>query len=441
MFEKSPIDSKIAADVGVSPEQLDLKTLEDWQLGKLKDVIGYIKENSSFYQEKLKHIKPEDIKSFDDFEKLPLTSEADLAGNENDFLCMRPGEVTRLVTVPTTGTSGGQKKIAFAGEDIYKALDFIRVAYTTFMKPGDRMMVMMSGGTPGSIGDVVRKSMDELGCDTYIYGPVTDINDAYEKIKEYKPDVITGIPVQMAAVARYSQLQDMKAGAADSPAGGKACGSIRVREMLLSADDVPDAICDRLNTAWGSRSFRHYGMTELCIAGGCECAAKMGYHVRNSDHYFEVLDPDENGFGQIAVTTFNHKAMPLLRYKTGDIGKIEKSPCACGGVLPRIFKIRGRIRNSIDFGSGRLFLSDIEEVLFSIPQIIDFDCSADRRGISITAKHFPGDIPDMEKARSALALLPQLADVRISIGTCEMTEFPAIYNSKKRLDQSDISGR
>ena len=50
MFEKSPIDSKIAADVGVSPKQLDLKTLEDWQLGKLKDVIGYIKENSSFYQ-------------------------------------------------------------------------------------------------------------------------------------------------------------------------------------------------------------------------------------------------------------------------------------------------------------------------------------------------------------------------------------------------------
>ncbi|MBE6042271.1 MAG: phenylacetate--CoA ligase family protein, partial [Clostridiales bacterium] len=310
------------------------------------------------------------------------------------------------------------KRLAFTGRDISRALDFITVAYTTFMHKGDRMMVMMSGGTEGSIGDVVKHSMDLIGAETYIYGHVKDIRDTYEKIREWKPDVITGIPVQMAALARYCELNGEP---------------VRVREVLLSADDVPEAICDRLRRVWGSRVFRHFGMTELCIAGGCECCADMGYHLRHGDHYFEILDPDEEGYGEVAITTFHHEAMPLLRYRTGDFARIDRSRCACGSDLPRLIGPRGRLSNSIDYGSGRLFLRDIEEIIFGDPAVTDFECETDGDKLNVCLKHFPGDMPDIEHLSGLLQSLADEAGLTVSAEDSEMEDFPAVYNSKKKL--------
>ena len=428
-IQRSPIDYKIARDMGISPEDLTLEELEKWQIAEIRKLLSYI-VRSRHYREKLAGIDPESVRTPSDLRKLPLTSEADIAGRESDFLCLSPGNVTRMVTVPTTGTTGGRKRLAFTSEDIGRALDFITVAYTTFMHEGDRMMVMMSGGTEGSIGDVVKHSMDQIGAETYIYGPVTDIKDAYDKVCEWKPDVITGIPVQMAALARYSELQ----------AAGGSGEPLRIREMLLSADDVPDAVCDRLRKTWGSRVFRHFGMTELCIAGGCECTADMGYHLRHSDHYFEVIDPDEEGYGEIAITTFHHRAMPLLRYRTGDFGRIDRTPCACGSFLPRLIGPRGRLSNSADFGNGRVFLRDIEEIIFSDPAVIDFECEVLRTGeghrIELLLRHLPGDMPDTEQVSGRLGAAKELAGAGIRIETEASEGFAPVYNSKKRLKTS-----
>ena len=422
--ERSPIDFKIARDTGIGIADLSAASLEEWQLSEIRKLLSYL-GRSRYYGEKLKGIDPGSVRTAEDFRKLPLTSEADLAGSENDFLCIGPGEVTRMVTVPTTGTTGGSKRLAFTGADIYRAMDFITVAYTTFMGEGDRMMVMMSGGTQGSIGDVVKHSMDRIGAETYVYGPVTDISTAYGAVSQYRPDVITGIPVQMAALARYSELRG---------------ADLKVREMLLSADDVPDAICRRLRRVWGSRVFRHYGMTELCIAGGCECCADMGYHLRHSDHYFEVIDPDEEGWGEIAVTTFHHEAMPLLRYRTGDIGRIDRSACRCGSRLPRLTGPRGRISSSIRTGSARkwsdaVFIRDIEEVIFGDPAVIDFDCEAKDGELLICLKHLPGDMPDTGAAEQRLRGLMKTSGTEIDITEAEADSFGAVYNSKKKISR------
>lgn len=421
-FERSPVDIKVAKDIGIPIDELSADVLEKWQLAEIRKLLSYI-DRSRFYHERLAGTDPESIRTIDDFKRLPITSEADLAGNENAFLCLSPGNVDRMVTVPTTGTTGGSKRLAFTLEDIRKSMEFITVAYTTFMQKGDRMIVMMSGGTQGSIGDVVKHSMDQLGAGTYIYGPITDIRDAYVKLCEWKPDVITGIPVQIAALARYCELQKMAADA-EQPV---------IREVLLSADDVPNAICERIRRVWGARVFRHFGMTELCIFGGCECTADMGYHLRHSDHYFEILDPDEDGFGELAVTTFHHEAMPLLRYRTGDIAKIDRSVCKCGSPFPRLIGPKGRLSNSRDFGNGRVFLRDIEEVIFSDPAVIDFECLAGKNSLHILLKHLPDDLPDADSIKTDLAKKGGLRGVEISIADETAEGFAPVYNSKKRL--------
>ena len=425
-IKRSPIDFKIAGDTGMDIAELSAGKLEKWQLSEIRRLLSYL-GRSRHYREKLAGIDPESIRTMEDFYRLPLTSEADIAGHENDFLCISPADVPRMVTVPTTGTTGGSKRLAFTGADIRRALDFITVAYTTFMHEGDRIMVMMSGGTEGSIGDVVKHSMDQIGAETYIYGPVTDIQDAYEKICEWEPDVITGIPVQMAALARYCELQQEKTGK-----------QIHVREMLMSADDVPDAICARLRRIWGSRVFRHFGMTELCIFGGCECCADMGYHVRHSDVLFEIIDPDEEGFGELAITTFHHEAMPLLRYKTGDIARIERCTCGCGGTFPRLIGPKGRISNSIrgddQSWSEAVFIRDIEEVIFYDPAVIDFECDASEKVLTITLKHFVNDNPDIEIIKNRLQRLTDKAGISVKVAETEMEGFEKVYNSKKKLN-------
>ena len=430
---RSPIDRLIADTTGILPEELTGEALEKWQLEEIRRVLAYCSK-SRYYKRLLcgstENQEPEELPgSFDDFRKLPLTGETDLAGHENDFLCMQPGDVKRMVSVPTTGTTGGRKRLAFSEGDLQRAQEFIRVAYTTFAEPGDRMIVMMSGGTPGSIGDVVIRSMQDLGVEVLVSGPVTDIRDAFRTILEWKPDIITGIPVQTAALARYGELQ------------GYNKEDLGIREVLLSADDAPDSIRKRLKDTWGARTFRHYGMTELCIAGGCECCADDGYHIRSNDHYFEVASPDEEGFGEIVVTTFHHEAMPLIRYRTGDIGQIDRSPCPCGSLLPRLKNVRGRISNSVPCGNGRLFLRDLEEVLFLDPAVTDFECEAEtgEKGsadqLQILLKHFPGDIPDVPAIKKQVKELPVLRDTRILMSRQEMEAFPSQYNPKKKMNR------
>lgn len=425
-MERSPIDGKIARDIGCRLSDLSPENLEEWQLSEIRRLLSYL-GRSRHYREKLAGTDPESILTLDDFRRLPLTSEADIAGHENDFLCISPADVPRMVTVPTTGTTGGSKRLAFTGADIARAMDFITVAYTTFMHEGDRMMVMMSGGTEGSIGDVVKHSMDQIGAETYIYGPVTDIRDAYEKICEWEPDVITGIPVQMAALARYSELQEKKTGR-----------QIHVREILMSADDVPDAVCDRLRKIWGSRVFRHFGMTELCIFGGCECCADMGYHVRHSDVYFEIIDPDEDGYGELAITTFHHEAMPLLRYRTGDIARIDRGLCGCGGTLPRLRGPRGRMYNSLRRHDQRwteaIFIRDIEEIIFSDPAVIDFECEVSEKTLIISLKRFKNDNIDIVNLADDLQKMADRAGIFVKLVEAEMEGFEKVYNSKKKLN-------
>lgn len=77
-------------------------------------------------------------------------------------------------------------------------------------------------------------------------------------------------------------------------------------------------------------------MTEMGYGGGVECQALNGYHLREDDLYFEIVDPcsgkavADGVTGEIVFTTFNRQAMPLIRYRTGDIGAFSVDACQCG---------------------------------------------------------------------------------------------------------------
>ena len=423
----TPVDELIAERMGISPGELTQSAVERCQLDALRRTLAYARENSDFYRETLRDIEPDEIQSLADLRRIPFTSEADLAGNEWRFQCISASKISRIVTVPTTGTHGMQKRLSFSEEDIRRSVDFIYRGYLTMhCTPGEKMLVMMSGTAPGSIGDMVQKAMQPLGMEIQVYGTVNDIRDAYEKIMDFKPGVIEGIPWHTAALARY----------------GERYGNPErefIRSVNLSADLVPDSIISRLNRLWGCTVHRHYGMTEMCIFGGVECDFHRGYHMRPVDLLFEIPEPDADGFGEVVITTLGREAMPLIRYRTGDIGRITTETCGCGCSLWRIEKLFGRRSDLVSIGGCTCFFSEIADALYSFDEVIDFDVALSGGDQMIcTVRTLPGEHVLPDAVRETLCSLRKIGPALQRPGALtllfeETDTFPVGYNLKKKV--------
>lgn len=332
-------------------------------MAAFRRTMAYAKSNSRFYRRLFQDIDVDGVRTADDLLSVPCTSEADLAGNELDFLCVNQKEVSRVVTVPTTGTSGRQKRISFADADRHSSMIFIEVGFRTLVTPPATMLVLMSGTTEGSIGKTVEKTLAPIGIETHIYGAIGDVADAYEYMLRCKPHTIVGIPHQMAALSRY----------------GRQFGNPEkdhIKSVLLSADDIPESLRRSISELWQCNVFNHYGMTEFGIAGGVECEAFCGYHTRDCDLLFEIVDQDASGMGEIVFTTLDREAMPFIRYRTGDLGRFTTTPCPCGSPLKRIERVFGRKRNTLRLITGdTVNLSDVGDAVFADSHAVDYECT------------------------------------------------------------------
>ena len=104
-----------------------------------------------------------------------------------------------------------------------------------------------------------------------------------------------------------------------------------------------------MRQAWQCEILDHYGLTETAYGCAVECPAHQGFHVRELDVLIEIVDisgrkvlaPGE--VGEVAITTLQRQAMPLVRYRTGDVACLLSAPCACGSPLRRLGPVRGRI--------------------------------------------------------------------------------------------------
>jgi phenylacetate-coenzyme A ligase PaaK-like adenylate-forming protein len=133
-----------------------------------------------------------------------------------------------------------------------------------------------------------------------------------------------------------------------------------------------------LAALWGCEVFEHYGMTEMGLGGGVDCAAHAGYHLRESDLLIEVVDPESGDpvapgeMGEVVFTTLKRRGMPLIRYRTGDLSRLLPGACACGSPLARLSSIKRR-QGGISLGAaGELNMSELDEALFALDAVADF---------------------------------------------------------------------
>ena len=360
----TPLDGWIRAKTGAA----DAESLREYQIGKFCETLDYAKTRSRFYRDYLAKINIDQITSLDNISAIPYTTAEMLSEDPLGFVCVPPGDINRIVTLPTSGTTGAPKRIFFTSEDQELTVDFFHQGMSALADNNDRVMIFLPGETEGGVGDLLRRGLERLGCEGVIYGPIMDYCDAIRELSTGEYACAVGLPAQLLALSRLD-------------------GGIKLKSVLLCSDYVAEAIVHALENAWGCDVFGHYGMIETGLGGGVECSACAGYHMREADLLFEVIDPvtglpaPDGERGELVFTTLTRRGMPLIRYRTGDVSRVITDRCLCGSALRRFERASGRICDIIEIsGDCSLSMPMLDEILFCIAGLIGFTAEVAHSG-------------------------------------------------------------
>jgi phenylacetate-coenzyme A ligase PaaK-like adenylate-forming protein len=340
--------------------------IERYQLSELRRAVDTAR-HARFYGDRLRDIASSELHSLDDLAKIPFTLPRDLSDNPLAFVLSPIDEVQRVVTIKTSGTSAPPKKVHFTDADIERTVEFFAHGMADISGENGRVIIFMPGNTPDGVGDILRRGLTRLGRECRAYGAISDYADAEASARGFGATCAVGLPYQMLSLARrYPDL--------------------RLGRVLLSADYIPRAAVRAIETAWDCRVFAHYGMTETVYGGAVECAYRTGLHVRDPDLLIEIADTHTGAampvgsFGEIVLTTLGRAGTALLRYKTGDYGRILPGKCPCGCELTRLDRAITRISGGVTlFGGVTLTISALDEALYAVPSLYGYDASVETR--------------------------------------------------------------
>ena len=366
MMHVSPLDAWISAGIGQQPtHDLDLTLLREYQLRHLNRTLDHARTHSPFYRKRLQDRSGRPLKSLVELEGLPFTTSTDLCREGLQMLAVSQGAIDRVVTLESSGTTGPAKRLYFTRDELALTQAFFRCGMSQVLRPGHRALVLLPGELPASAGDLLARALEPLGVVCQVFGLVSDPCACAALLAKEPFDCVVGIPVQVLSVLRHPH-------AASIPPG-------IIKSVFLTSDFVPDALVEEIGRRWGCPAFNHYGMTEMALSGGVDCLALAGYHLRELDLFFEIVNPatgeslPPGRTGEVVVTTLTRTGMPLIRYRTDDLSRFITEPCPCGSALPRLGKLRGRRTRLVDLGAGQwLGMPELDEELFVVPGLINY---------------------------------------------------------------------
>jgi phenylacetate-coenzyme A ligase PaaK-like adenylate-forming protein len=294
-------------------------------------------------------------------ERLPHTQPEELVESPESSLCVSQDEVAALTSVPTSGSGGARKRVFSTADDLETIVKFFQYGMLHLVEPGrDRTALLMNGDRPGSVGRSLEEALNRWRLPLLTMGFLDfgKIDDFVSRLIDYGVTCLVGLPSQLLALAR----------------SGRPAGRLgeTLKTVLLSGEAAPEALKKALTEEWGAEVFVHYGLTEFGLGGAVECGRRGGPHLREADLIAEILDPDDGRrlapgeIGEIVLTSLTRRAMPLVRYKTGDLGSIDPEPCPCGSIMRRL-RPRGRLADRLTTPDGRsVSLLELGEVLAPI---------------------------------------------------------------------------
>lgn len=342
--------------------KLTRQELEDYQLKRINDLIKYTKENSTFYKELYKDI--DKINSLEELQKIPVIKKKDILENGNKMVCVSQSDISRIVSLDTSGTTGRCKRVYFTEEDQNLTVDFFNQGLSLLVESGDRMLIMLPYERENGVGDLIKQSLINIKVEPILNGVLKSCKDTIKLMIDNHVNSIVGMPVDILALGRYIKHNNL---------------NIKIKSILLSADIVNSTIINEIKNVYNCEVFNHFGMTESGLGGAVDCKYHNGMHIRENDLLIEIVNPITNEnvkdgeSGEILITTLTRKAMPLIRYATGDICAFITDNCRCNSVLKRLDNIKYRIDDRANISENiKININQLDEKLFQFKNLINY---------------------------------------------------------------------
>ncbi|MDR0601675.1 MAG: phenylacetate--CoA ligase [Treponema sp.] len=336
-----------------------MKMTEEMLAELRKSIAGAMK--GGFYGERFKGIRPEDIRSRADFEKLPFTRKEDL--REAYPLGLAAVGEEKIVRIhSSSGTTGTPVIIPYTRRDVDDwAVMFRRCYETAGVTKADRVHI-----TPGyglwTAGIGFQLGAELLGAMTIPMGP-GNTDKQLRMMEDLKSTVLCATSSYALLLAEEIERRGLR-------------DRICLKKSLIGSERWGEKMRKRIAAELGVELYDIYGLTEIYGPGiGISCKYECGMHMWTDYLYYEIINPrtgkqvKAGETGELVITTLRKEGAPLIRYRTRDLTRELPGACKCGLDYPRIDTLIGRSDDMVKVKGTLIYPSRVDELLAAIPGV------------------------------------------------------------------------
>lgn len=351
-------------------ESMPRAELNEFQLVHLRSQLSRLESNVDFYRKAFARdgVAAEKLRTLSDLAHFPFTTKADLRNEyPAGFIAVPNAEIRRFHA--SSGTRGKPTVVPYSQADLANWAELVaRSLFAVGVRPGDLVHNAYGYGLfTGGLG--LHAGIEHLGA---ISVPASGgkTQQQITLIQDLKPRVLCSTPSYAMKLA--CTLQEMEI----------PLESSNLQIGIFGAEPWTNGLGETIKELLGVRPFDIYGLSEVMGPGvsiQCEHSyahkdgAARQLHVWEDHFLVELINPDtlqavpDGEEGELVITTLQKEAMPLLRFRTGDVTKITKEPCACGRTSLRMENVRARYDDMLIVRGVNIYPSEIERVLFDVP--------------------------------------------------------------------------
>ena len=341
-----------------------------FQNEKLRRALAYLSENSGYYQRKFheNNIDISKIKSVEDLVQIPVTSKDDLQNYNDDFLCVSKDQIVDYIT--TSGTLGDPVTFAMTDADLNRLAYNGQISFgCAGLDSNDVVQLMVTNDRRFMAGMAYFLGLRKLGAATIRVGPgIPELQ--FDSIKKFEPSTLVLVPSFILKLVEYGEANqiDFK--------NSSVTKAVCIGESLRNADFSLNALGQKIKDKWDIHLYSTYASTEMGTAF-TECKEGIGGHHHPEMIVVEFLDEDGNPVpegeaGEVTITSLGVEAMPLLRFKTGDICHHHLEKCKCGRTTTRLGPVIGRKQQMIKYKGTALYPPALYDILNSIENVNNY---------------------------------------------------------------------
>ncbi len=348
-------------------ETLSRAEMEALQLARLKETVQRVYEKVPYYRAKMqeKGVKPEDIQSLGDLQKLPFTTKQDMRDAYPFGLFAVPQE--DLVRIhASSGTTGKPTVVGYTRGDLDTWTECVsRIACMGGASKSDIAQICFGYGMfTGALG--LHYGLENIGA-AIVPSSTGNSEKQIMYMQDFKSSLLVATPSYALRLAEVAK-----------EIGVDPCKDLHIKIALVGSELLTDAMREEMHAVWGQdvKITSNYGMSELMGPGvSGECLEFCGMHV-NEDYFLPEIIDSETGEvlpigekGELVITCIKKEGLPLIRYRTKDITRLFYEPCACGRTTCRMENLSGRSDDMLKIRGVNVFPGQIEEVVLSVPEL------------------------------------------------------------------------